>query len=463
MKKSLVVLFSAMMVASLSLFASGEKESSKEQITMWFWGAAPEYREALDKALVQPYNQSQDDYELVISYDNAVDNNIATALAADGGNAPDIIYGSGPAFVSQYAQADKLANLSPYSEKYGWEDRILTPIYEAGKVNGNLYSLPGGTITMGVFYNKTVLDELRAKDSSLPSTDPKTLSEIEMFMDAALENGYYASVTGNKGWKPVNENYSTIFINAIAGPSNVYEALNGEKEWTDEVFASAIEKSADWYKKGYLGGRIQNGKLVIDYPNLNFDESCQLLSSGKAAFFVGPSMAFQFMKPYFQGEKSSELGFTVFPMGDGIDTQSYVLGTVNSFSIWEGSKSKDEAAKIIDMMMTSSFAETLANVWPGYWALPLKEFNPNTEGFSDLSKEFVKTVQAMYTATNEGNFGIHISTFFPPLTQSVFVDIDRVWLDDLDANEYLTLVQQEFDKDVEKGSVPNIPQPNSAQ
>ena len=379
MKKKLVVFLSLIMLLNFAVFAAGEKETSKEQINMWFWGAAPEYREALDKALVQPYNNSQDKYELVMSYDNAVDNNIATALAADGGNAPDIVYGSGPAFVSQYAQADKLVNLTGYAEKYGWEDRILTPIYEAGKVNGDLYSLPGGTITMGVFYNRVVLNELRAKDSSLPKTDPKTLKEFEMFMDAALVHGYYASVTGNKGWKPVNENYSTIFMNAIAAPSNIYKALNSEIKWTDKVFVKAIEKSTQWYQKGYLGGRVQNGKLVIDYPNLNFNEACQLLSSGKSPFFVGPSMAFQFMKPYFQGEKSSQLGFSVFPMGDTMDQQSFVLGTVNSFSIWEGSNAKDEAAKIIDIMMTSDFAETLANVWPGYWALPLKEFNPNTE------------------------------------------------------------------------------------
>jgi len=69
----------------------------------------------------------------------------------------------------------------------------------------------------------------------------------------------------------------------------------------------------------------------------------------------------------------------------------------------------------------------------------------------------------MYSATNKGNFGIHISTFFPPLTQAVLVDIDRAWLDDLDANKYLALVQQEFNKDVAKGSVPNVPKPNDAK
>lgn len=466
MKKNFNILVIGLIfcMAIIPVFAGASSESQeKEEITMWFWGASPDYRIAFDKALVQPYNASQDKYELVITYDNAVDQNIATALAADGGNAPDVIYGSGPAFVSQYAQAGKLADLTPYAEKYGWTDRILTPIYEAGQVGGKLYSLPGGTITMGVFYNKVVLDELRALNSALPANAPETLADLEAFMDTALENGYYASVTGNKGWKPVNENYSTIFLNAIAGPGNVYKALTSEIEWTDTVFAKAISKSAEWYQKGYFSGKIQNDKLVIDYPNLNFDESCQLLSAGKSPFFFGPSMAFQFMNPYFQGEKAEELGFVVFPMDPSIETQSYVLGTVNSYSIWAGSDKQDEAAKIIDIMMTPESVQILSDVWPGYWALPLKEINPDTNGYSALSKAFVKATQDMYNAVNEGNFGIHGSTFFPPLTQAACIDIDRVWLKDQSTEKFLEKLNAEFKKDLARDSVPVIPVPNGAK
>lgn len=452
-----------LLLAAAPLFARGQSGKGREQISMWFWGAAPEYRVVLEEALIKPYNASQDTYELVISYDNAVDNNIATALAADGGNAPDIVYGSGPAFVSQYAQAGKLLDLTSYSSQYRWTDRILPAIYEAGMVNGRLFCLPGGTITMGVFYNKKVLDDLRAKDSSLPRGVPSTIAELEQFMEAALQNGYYASVTGNKGWKPVNENYSTTFLNAIAGPDNVYKAVTGEKAFTDPEFVRAVNKSAEWYQKGYLGGRILNGALVIDYPNLNFAESCQLLSADRAAFFVGPSMAFQFMNPYFQGDKMENLGFTVFPMDPSISVQSYVLGVVNSFSIWAGSKHPEEAAKIIDMMMSASFAQNLARVWPGYWALPLKEFRPDTAGFNSLSREFVSAVQNMYGAVGSGNFGIHISTFFPPLTQAALIDIERVWLKDQSAADFLRNVAAEYQKDAARGSIPNIPPPNGAR
>ena len=190
MKKSKMIVLVGLMalVVISSVFASGQAESAKrEQITMWFWGAAPEYRIAIEEALIKPYNASQDKYELVITYDNAVDNNSHSWQQTQ---ELLILYTERSRLVSQYAQAGKLLDLSPYAAKYGWSDRILDPIYKAGKVGDKLFSLPGGTITMGVFYNKKVLDALRAKDSTLSKAAPATLAELEAFMDAAHKNGY---------------------------------------------------------------------------------------------------------------------------------------------------------------------------------------------------------------------------------------------------------------------------------
>jgi raffinose/stachyose/melibiose transport system substrate-binding protein len=115
------------------------------------------------------------------------------------------------------------------------------------------------------------------------------------------------------------------------------------------------------------------------------------------------------------------------------------------------------------MMMSASFAQNLARVWPGYWALPLKEFKPDTTGFNPLSREFVSAVQNMYGAVGSGNFGIHISTFFPPLTQAALIDIERVWLKDQAAADFLRNVAAEYQKDAARGSIPNIPPPNSVR
>ena len=45
--------------------------------------------------MVDPYNASQDKFELVMEFRNDVDSVIASVLPAGGG--PDLVYGSGPA------------------------------------------------------------------------------------------------------------------------------------------------------------------------------------------------------------------------------------------------------------------------------------------------------------------------------------------------------------------------------
>ena len=84
-------------------------ESGRPALTMWFWGAATDYQVAMKDILCGWYNNSQDDYELVIEFRNTVDVDIPRALAA--GTAPDIIYASGPSYIGTYKDEDLVLNL----------------------------------------------------------------------------------------------------------------------------------------------------------------------------------------------------------------------------------------------------------------------------------------------------------------------------------------------------------------
>lgn len=415
----------------------------REKITMWFWGAPPEHQQTMKEVLIDPYNQSQDKYELVVEFRNTVDKDISVALSANQG--PDIVYGSGPSFVIPYAAAGKLEPLDAYAEKYGWKDRLLGPIYESATVNGKLYSLPNSLNTLGIFYNKALLEENGWEP-------PKTIEELERIMDEAMSKGLYASVTGNKGWKPVNENYASLFLTHHAGPMEVYKALKGEQPWNTPAIKAAVEKSAEWYKKGYLAGK--------DYVNLNFNDAVQLLADKKSPFFIGPTLVFQFASQFFKGEKEAELGFIPFPsVNPDLGYPLYTLGTTATLSINANSKHKDEAAKILDSMMTPEFLVNMTKRWPGYWGVPLKEINVDTSELKGLSAEYIKAIKDMMNAVNEGRFGYFSATFFPPSTQQAFIDIDTVWQGTATAEEMLQKVDAEFGKEVEKGLVPPIPKP----
>jgi len=433
------------LIVALSLMTVGPitHAQDRQKITMWFWGAPPEHQKTMNEVLVKAYNDSQTKYELSIEFRNTVDNDIAVSLAA--GSGPDIVYGSGPSFVAPYAAAGKLESMDKYSQKYGWKERILAPIYESGTVNGQLYALPNSLNTLGIFYNKAVL-----KDNGWEP--PKTIQELESIMDKAKAKGMYASVTGNKGWKPVNENYVSLFLTHMAGPQNVYKALKGEQKWSTPEITAAVEKSAEWYKKGYLAGD--------DYINLNFNDAVQLLADKKSPFFVGPTLVFQFASQFFKGDNVEDLGFIPFPSIDPkLPSPLYTLGTTASLSINGNSKVKDGAAEVIDKMMTQQFLIDMTKRWPGYWGVPVNKLDVDPSQFQGLSKAYILAIQDMIKAVNEGRFGYFTATFFPPATQQEFINIDTVWLGTTSAKDFLAKIDTIFAEEQAKKMVPPIPMP----
>jgi raffinose/stachyose/melibiose transport system substrate-binding protein len=107
-------------------------DGERATITMWFWGASPAYRQALQEALVIPFNSRQEKYRLVIEYRTTVDSDVRIAAIANRG--PDIIYTSGPATVSPLGKAGKLEPSETYAKRYGWDDRLLAPVLDACRV-----------------------------------------------------------------------------------------------------------------------------------------------------------------------------------------------------------------------------------------------------------------------------------------------------------------------------------------
>ncbi|PDQ35087.1 MAG: hypothetical protein B5766_08165 [Candidatus Lumbricidophila eiseniae] len=423
----------------------GSSSGGRQTLQLWFWGAPPQQQETMQKVLVDGFNASQSRYTLQVTFNNAVDKNVQVALSA--GKGPDIVYGSGPAFSAQYAVQDKLADMTAYAKKYGWEDRILTPMYQSGTVDGKLYSLPNSIEDIGVFYNTRVLEKLGV-------AVPQTYSEFITVMDKAAAAGLYPSVTGNQGWKPVNQNYISLFLSHVAGGKTMYDALQGKIPWTDPRIEKAVRASADFYQKGYLGGK--------DYSTLNFDQSMQLLSQQKSPFFIGPSLAFQFASNYFNDKagNTADLGYMTFPtVSPTLPTPYYTLGTTASLSINAASKDKDGAAEVIDYMMTSSFAQEMNKTWPGYWAVPLKNFDLKSADYTGLSKPFVDSIKSTIKGVNDGNYGFFVGTFFPPATATAFTDIDSVWLGTVTASTFLQNIEKTFKEEQAKGLVPPLPEP----
>src|SRR5262245_59617649 len=285
--------------AAAAALALSNPALAREPVTIWFWGAPPNLQEAFSKVLIEPFNASQDKYELQIEFRNTVDNDVRVAVLA--GEGPDLVYTSGPSYIAPFAKAGKLEPLDDYAKKFGWGDRLLKPVLDTCQQLGHVYCVPPSLISDGMFYNKALLAE-----KGWPV--PKTLAEAETVMKAAQAAGLYASVTGNIGWQPVNENYASIFINNIVGPAKFYDILAGSAAWDSPEMKAAIAESKRWFEAGYLGGK--------DYFSLNFDQSISLVHDKKSPFFFAPSIGFQWATNYFKGDEAGNFAFAPFPQID---------------------------------------------------------------------------------------------------------------------------------------------------
>lgn len=404
---------------------------------MWFWVPPVEHQVLMNEYFIDGVNESQDRFTLNVEYKSGNGQAIATALAANTG--PDVVCTSGPAFVTNYSSNGKLENLDGYSEKYGWKDRMIEPIYNLTTYQDSLYGVSNSLMIMGVFYNKKVMAEHGWEV-------PTTIEEMEAIMEEAKAKGLYASVTGNKGYKPVNANYASLFLNHIAGPDIIKKCINGEESWNNPLMVEALNKSAEWYQKGYLGGD--------NYSDLNFNEAVQLLAMGMSPFFIGPSNVFQWTPQYFLGLTADDLGFFPFPAtNDRVDYPTYTLGVTYCFSINAASQYKDEAAEVIDFALTNDFMVNMTKDWPGYWAVPIKEYDIPADTMTGISELFCDVITDVRQSIDQGKYGYYTTSYFPPATDTAMQDIDTVWLGEMTAEQLLDRVDAEFEKEQAAGMV----------
>ena len=422
---------------------SGEQTSDDGtvELSMWFWGSTSEQQAALSKNLVDKFNESHPGFHMTVEYRSSVNKDMAVALSA--GEGPDIVYESSPSLALNYIRAGKYANLDAYAEKYGWADKLLGCMYDSGVYEGSLYSLPMGMNIIGMVYNKNVLEE---NGWAVPTT----VDELTAIMDEAMAKGMYGSVTGNKGWQPTNEDYTSLFLNSFAGAGKVYDALTDQTPWTDDALVGAINTSAEWYQKGYLG---------TDYLSLDWADSAMLLAEGRAPFYFGPLKFIQNLMGYAVDDMADAFGFTVFPAAGDVPA-TYTVGATGLLAINANTQYKDECAEFLDMLMSNDFVESMAKDWPGYWAVPLTTLSDiDMSQFEGLSKMFMEGVANACDAINAGDFGYYNSSYMPAEAFDLMCIVDSVWLGEKDAESFMKEIDDAFQKEYDAGACPICPAP----
>lgn len=425
--------------AAALLAGTAQCAFAQERVTWWYEQATPERQKLVQTDLIEPFNASQKDYSLVIDYrGNELDKQLRVAMLS--GSGPDVVYTAGPSYVAPMAQSGQLLPLDDYAAKYGWADRILPVFLEMGRYDGKLYALPKTYETLGLFYNRSLLEENGW-------SAPTTLSELETLADAMLEKNITPFAAGNADWRGANEWFVSLALNAVAGPDNLNKALRGDMPWTSEPFVQSIDRLNSWWQKGYFGKNY--------FSLTSSEQTADMLAAGRAGMMPSGTWQFQNVDTYFD-KSGATPGFVGFPSESGDPV--FPLGIGSTFSIGAKASQPDGAAAVIDFVFTPAVYGSLNSAWQGEWNIPLKDLS-QVKMADNVMPLFTETMQTLAKSVNEGDYGYTTWTFLPPATNSYLINgIEEVWLGRTTTADFLAKLDASFQKELADGKVPAVPQ-----
>ena len=434
MTKKLFIVFisSIFSLFSYSIFA---------KTTVTWWAETNADRDPVFQAkLVDAFNASQNEIELVMEFKEGLNDILRTAMLS--GEGPDIVETPGPSYVKEYQEAGLLQSMEGYSSQFGWEDKLLPWSYQAGVFDGEFYSAPKTFETMIMLYNKTVFEE---NGWSVPTT----LSEYEDTAANIKAAGMNVFAYGSTGWQPTHEHLAGMYLNSYAGPDNVYKALIGEKEWTDPEFTGAIELlRKHMVDDGYWSGSLEN------YYALGWDDFHAMFASRGAAMMTIGTWTFGATTAGF-ADISDEWDWAPFPvLRDGGDDPSYLLALGTTMSINGSSENPDAAAEVLNFVFSNKeiVLDMAADFQFGEFVVPL--YFAEDDIRDSVSPQVKRYLVDFAEATGKGNYGYTTWTFWPADPGvHIWKDMEVVWAGDISVEDYMYDHQKMWDKARKKGQL----------
>ena len=430
--------------AATAVIASSSRPSlaAPKTIVWWYEGATPAQQAALDKYLTQPFNASQSDYRLVIEYRGAaLPDQLLVALA--GGQGPDIVLTNGPAWTQRFVTGQKLLDLNPFAQKFGWKEKLAPIVLSLGSYDGKLIALPKTIETQALFYNQTLFKQ----KSWAP---PKNLAEAEKLADSMLKAGTQPFAAGNAGQRFANRHLLGIFYNNYCSPEVVYQALSGETPWNAPVFIEAVELLKSWWDRGYFGGQR--------YFSMNMNQSFAVLSAGRAGMAMQGTWAFQWVPDTFEKTKQ-ELGVAPLPqLSPKAPYPVFVLGIGADLAINAASQVAEGCAMVFDRLMDYGFVDKMSQVWEGEWNIPFAKAPPPVVTPDRTAADAAELRTGITEAMMNGRYGYAPWTFWPAKTDDYMRGgIEEVWLKQITPKQFSDRVNDIFQGEMKEGLVKKPP------
>ncbi len=436
LSKRLILLVSLALLATL---AAGAASAQDNKVTLW--AADSDTGSCWARLLVDTFPREDIELDVVLQPGSSLVDAQRTAL--QGGAGPDITFSHGPSFMLELANAGLLLSLDHYADEYGWGDRFAPWALDLGRVEGSLYSLSEELETVILYYNKTVFEEHGWEI-------PTTMDGLYALADAIREAGLVVMGPAFGECAPCFEWAVSVFFTHHAGPEKTYEALTGQRPWTDPAFVEAITALKDIVQDGwYMGG------LDLFFSD-TFQQAHSLFGAGEIAMsFEGTWMLDNYQRDYFgePGGNENEWDWFAFPTTFS-EEPHFVIGVGSSWGISQWAQNPDAAAAVLDFYYSTSYQAESHSVCGNAPAPLLYE----GDVFANADPREARLYQVFGEASAAGNYGYTSWSFWPARTNVwLWEQITRVYDDQISVEDYLAGMQKEFEEEFAEGLIPPIP------
>ncbi len=415
--------------------------SSAQDNSVTIWAADDDTGTCWSNLLVDTFPRDDISIEVVLQPGTGLVDAQRTAL--QGGAGPDITFSHGPSFMLELANAGLLLSLDHYADEYNWDDRFAPWALDLGRVEGSLYSLSEELETVIMYYNKTVFEENGWEI-------PTTMDELYALADAIQEAGLVVMGPAFGECAPCYEWAVSVFLSHHAGPEKVYEALTGQRPWTDPAFVEAITALKDIVQGGWF-----MGSLDLFFSD-TFDSAHALFGTGEIAMsFEGTWMLDNYQRDFF-GEAAGNMNdwdWFAFPTSFS-EEPHFIIGVGSSWGVSSATENPDAAAAVLDHYYSTSF-QAASHAACGNAPAPLIY---EGDVFAEADEREARLYQEFGKASAAGNVGYTSWSFWPARTNVwLWEQITRVYDDQISVEDYLAGMQSEFEEEFADGLIPPIP------
>jgi raffinose/stachyose/melibiose transport system substrate-binding protein len=327
-------------IALVGLFSCGG-ETATGPVKLTIWAVDPidvtNTQSAYVRALVENFQKANPtitiDWVPFGAAGSALNDKVKVAFAND--EVPDVLQSWGGTFMGQFADQDKLLDLT--------SDLASINCSEAAK---NAMSWKGKTYGIAPFFAVAVLFVNEDIFKKLNLEVPANVDDMEKACEALKAAKIQPIATGAMDKWPILHTYMYL-VNRFGG--DIFsQAVAGNAKFTDEAFLKAGLKMQEWAKKGYFG----NKPLSEAYGN-----SQTLMATGKAGMqLTGTWMCGMYSDPK---QATATIGAYAYPIvTGGMGTANDLMGMTDVGFI-ATKKAEAKKAAIVKFMQYAMTVDAL--------------------------------------------------------------------------------------------------------